>query len=1274
VVIDAVIGRTHKAPGALVKAFVDTGALTAGLIHTRVAKQLAEALERPLIPLTRAVWLTGFDESPAKKKATHTFAAPITVGTHHAPLNNFYVADIGRHDMILGLHWLSAHGGMVDAPNRSVLFYKDFCTHPSAPVAPAFPTRPIELEPQHQPLVIDPDLSRGQAPMTILQRPTREAEPDAAGPSRPRSPKPRRKEKPIQIIGAAAFNGLTKQTGCEVFAISMKDIEDYRRKQEEPEQDPEELLPPELRGQGWGEVFSKDASNTLPPHRFEDMKIELKEGTQLPRTEPLRRLSEEEAGLVEQYVKENLQKGFVTPSSFSYASPILFVRKPGGGLRLCVDYRGLNSITKRDAYPLPLIEETVTRIGKAKWFTKLDIRQAFHRLRMMSPDDENLTTFATRLGNFKYQVMPFGLTNAPAYFQRFMNNKFMDMLDRFVSIYLDDILIYSDTREEHVEHIEQVLRRLRDVGLHADIKKSEFLLREVKYLGLIITQHGIKMDPEKIQTIREWEKPKSGNLQQVRRFLGFCNYYRKFIRGFSKIARPLNNLLKKGAEPWDEACDEAFERLKQAMIAEPVLMHFRVGEDIYVECDSSDTVTGGVMSQKGDDGELHPVAYFSKSMAPAERNYAIYDKELLAIVQCFEEWRPELMTALPDLPVKVLTDHQALIYFMKTQKLSRRQARWAQFLSNFNFIVTYRPGAANGKADALTRRQNAIQRSKDDPNLYQTVLPPEVLDERVKQDCLLAPITVPEDLYDRVLAANIADQELEDVRTLLTNNATNEKWKHGYRLEECSKRDGALFYRGRLAVPAASAVDVIQEVHCSREVGHAGHARTIEAVQRSYRAPGLSAATRRYIANCHSCRRAKPSTQKPAGLLMPLPVPERPWADIAMDFVVGLPENGGCNSILMVVDRLSKERHYIPCSTEDGGTTVEKTAEMLYTHVWRLHGLPSTIVSDRGPQFASRVWKELCRLLGIKVKLSTAYHPQTDGQSERANREMERYLRTFVSFEQDDWVRLLPAAEFAANAASSEATKLSPFEVTRGTLPRLSFEDPGTPPPTESARDRVARKYAEGMAQKMKDVWSFARDSMKEAQQRMTVQANKHRNDQEFAVGEKVWLSTRNLPLAKGTTVKRSRKLDAKMAGPFTISERKSRNAYRLQLPSTMRIHDVFHADLLTRDPDDPLQGQENDAPPPIEMDQELEWEVEDILEVRRRGRGIQARAKWVGWADDPAWYPISNFTNSAEVLRDFYTRHPAKPRPDWLQERPEAADAAPEAADAAPEATDTAG
>ena len=366
-----------------------------------------------------------------------------------------------------------------------------------------------------------------------------------------------------------------------------------------------------------------------------------------------------------------------------------------------MDYRKLNALTKKDKYPLPLIDETLAQLTGCTIMSKIDIRHAFNRVRLATPRDEDLSTFRTRFGSYKYKVLPFGMCNGPATFQRYINEVLWEDLHQCCSVYMDDILIYSKTREEHVEQVRRILEKLDKAGLQADIEKCEFFVTKTKFLGLIVGPDGISIDLDRVQAVQEWEVPT--NLHDVRAFNGFLNFYRRFIKGYSKLMKPLTALTKKDTPfVWDQNCQSAFEELKRHITEAPVLRHFDRTKACYVECDASDYVTAGVLSQKDDEGILHPVAYFSRKMSPAECNYEIYDKELLAIIRCFEEWRPDLEGS--DLPVQVLTDHKSLEYFMTTKRLTRRQARWAEFLADYHFVITYRPGSQNQKADALTRR------------------------------------------------------------------------------------------------------------------------------------------------------------------------------------------------------------------------------------------------------------------------------------------------------------------------------------------------------------------------------------------------------------------------------------------------------------------------------------------------------------------------------------------------------------------------------------------
>ena len=1235
--------------GVIAKACVDTGSLISALITPGLAKQVCNALKIKPTKLETPIPTCSYN-GEAGTLITEAVDCTTVVAGHGVDSMRWYISPIVGQAALIGLPWMRKHNASISCQIGSLNF-NGGCQHQPANLQV---TRPAKADTSMKGPTLDPELSRTGKAMTILKRPiqkhmlpetaavapAKEGKVESKAKARPEKAEP----VPVCLIGAAPFNLVAKQKGSQIFAISMRDIQEHILKKEEAELDPEKVLPEEFHQ--FLDVFSKERSNTLSQHRgVYDHHIELQEGTKLPPPEPLRRMTVEEALQVESYIQENLAKGFIIPSSYHYSSPILFVRKPSGGLRLCVDYRKLNAITKKDVYPLPLIDETISRLAENKWYTKLDIRQAFHKLRMRTEEDENLTTFATRLGNYKYRVLPFGLCGGPATFQRFMNSNFIDMLGSFLSIYLDDILIASKTKKEHKEHIEQVLYRLREVGLQADIKKCEFYQKEVKYLGLVISQEGIKMDPAKVATVKEWKMPRRGNLKDVRQFLGFVNYYRRFIKGFSKIAGPLHNLLKSNGGLWNEACTKAFNQLKEEISKEPVLKHFEPGKQCYVECDASDDRLGGVLSQMNEEGVLQPVAFFSKSLTAAERNYAIYDKELLAIVKAFEEWRPELQGNHSGLPTEVLTDHLALQHFMTTKKLSRRQARWAELLSQYHFQITYRPGAQNGKADALTRRdQEGNTRSKEDPNLYQTLLKPEMLSEEIKEQCHIATLTANDQgtLYDFVKQSQQNSEEMQILSKKLTDENDETPLLSEFAIRDCSLEDGLVMHLGKLAVPKGAVLRVIDEIHCSKEIGHPGGTKTVAAVRQGYSWPHLRTQVRQYIQNCHICRRAKPSNQKPTGLLQPLPIPSRPWKDISMDFVTGLPQaDDGNDASLNVADRFSKERHYIPCKTSDEGTSTEQTAQLLIAHVWRHHGLPSTIVSDRGPQFISGVWKNLCQQLGIKAKLSTAYHPQSDGQTEAINKEMERYLRTFAGQHKNNWPQLIPMAEFAGNATKSEATEKAPFEITKGYLPRMSFMPPSKQQ-GDTAKERVQLTTATQIADHLQKTWSEATETLKKTQQRMTGQANKHRKDQTFHPGQKVWLSTKNLSAY-------SNKLSHKWIGPFTILEKRG-VSYKLELPKAMAlVHNVFHGSLLALDPQDPLPGQEAPEPLPIEIDGEQEWEVEDIVDVKKVRNRIVARVKWTGYDEDLEWYPIDNFDHAKDILKDFYRRHPTKPQPAWL-------------------------
>lgn len=456
----------------------------------------------------------------------------------------------------------------------------------------------------------------------------------------------------------------------------------------------------------FSEVFSEEKAAELPAIDGPSHAIELKEGA-APPWGPMYVLAEKEMDALREYLSKMLHRGWIRRSSSPAGAPILFVPKKDGGLRLCVDYRALNEITIKNRAPLPLISETLDRLSKAVIFTKLDLKDAYHRIRIRA-GDEWKTAFRTRYGHFEYCVMPFGLCNAPATFQQYINEALAGLIDVFCVVYLDDILIFSEKAEEHASHVRQVLERLQRYKLFVNPKKCDFHTDRVEFLGFVISTTGVSMEQSRINAIKDWPVPIS--FREIQVFLGFANFYRRFIHRYSHHAAPLTSLLrgakdgrKTGPFEFGPEALEAFEKLKEAFTQAPILAHFEPGLRTMVETDASRFAIGGVLSQlhgETPDARWHPVAFYSKKMTPTQQSYHTGDQEMLAIITAFDEWRHYLAYSASTVIVK--TDHDNLKRFMQ-KKLNGRQVRWAQKLSEFDFRIEYRPGRSN-PADGPSRR------------------------------------------------------------------------------------------------------------------------------------------------------------------------------------------------------------------------------------------------------------------------------------------------------------------------------------------------------------------------------------------------------------------------------------------------------------------------------------------------------------------------------------------------------------------------------------------
>ena len=422
--------------------------------------------------------------------------------------------------------------------------------------------------------------------------------------------------------------------------------------------------------------------------------IKLVEGAQPPK-QRARRMSPAELKLCDEYVKELLQKGFITPSTSPYGAPVLFIPKASGGHRVVCDWRALNALTIKNRYPLPRIDETLDKLGGAKLFSSLDLNSGYYQIRI-SEEDAHKTAFTTPFGLYEYKVLGQGLANAPATFQAVMNRVFAQHLNKFVVVYLDDILVFSDTPQQHMEHLRTVLEIMKENQFYAKPTKCHFGMKEVKFLGHIVGSGGIRPDPAKVQAVQEWPRPK--DVQQVRQFLGLTNYFRKFIKDYAGTANPLVKLTHKTAnvqKQWSKEHTEAFEALKEALVSAPLLVHPDYSKPFELVSDASLIGTGAVLLQEG-----RVVAYTSKKFSAAERNYTTTEHEMLGVVRALEEWRCHFTGSAEDL--KLVTDHNPITYFDSKKSLTRRLERWVQFMSQFNYTWVYRKGADN-VADPLSR-------------------------------------------------------------------------------------------------------------------------------------------------------------------------------------------------------------------------------------------------------------------------------------------------------------------------------------------------------------------------------------------------------------------------------------------------------------------------------------------------------------------------------------------------------------------------------------------
>lgn len=903
----------------------------------------------------------------------------------------------------------------------------------------------------------------------------------------------------------------------------------------------------------------KPNEGKLPPSRGQfDHKIELKD----PNTAPFKGraipLNAEERVQLALDIRELEEAGLIVRSESEWASPAFYVSKDGGAARrLVIDYRGLNKLLKRNAMTLPHIDELLARLGKAKFFTKIDLRSSYHQV-LVRPQDRHLTAFVTPIGHFEWRVLPFGEGNAPATFVQMMRHLVLaDMTSRGVMDFVDDILVFSETEEQHVRDVSDVLDRLEKHSLFIKPSKCQWMVREVEFLGYTITatNEGTTIKPmrSKVEAITEWQLPRTQT--QLRSFTGFANTFRSFVDGFSDIAAPLFDLLKglpRRTSPlrWTERARNAFDQIRAAIANSTTLTVADVNKPFFVHTDASDFAVGAVLSQQDDNGEMRPIGFVSEKLNDVQYRWSVYDKELYSIVVALKHWRMHLMYAKH--PVHVMNDHASLRFLLDQPKLTAKQTRWMALFSTYSELkFVHVKGSDNVRADALSRRADhdvgvaERQRIRSDIAKQQFVqvfgrlgLP------NVRLNNLVVETSVGKsDIVDAIVSGYARDSHCTKI--------LNSPERFGYHLRwDLLERDDD----GSILVPNSAEIKtrILRCIHDAPASGHLGIGKTYDRLAASYHWPNQWLDVAEYVRSCSTCQQSKQRSGKPPGLLQPIEITPKAHT-IALDFLGPLNRTArGKNSVAVIMDSFTKR---VFLEAVNVNVTAEQTADIIINRVVRHQGLPRCIRSDRDSRFTSDIWSSIWSKLGSTIKLTTSHNHQANGLPERFMSTLLESIRSYCNDRGSDWDLYLPCIEFAYNSAKHASTGFSPIELDIGITPRM---------PVQISRPEHSHVSYDGiqLLQRINTNEIEAFKKMLVAQERDKNAFDGKHKDEIYSVGEMVLLDTGDL---HSMNLPGGKKLRPRWAGPFEVVDVKGNLNVQLELPGHWKIHDIVHVSRLKR-------------------------------------------------------------------------------------------------------------
>ena len=846
---------------------------------------------------------------------------------------------------------------------------------------------------------------------------------------------------------------------------------------------------------------------------------------------------------VKKMINEMEVAGLIVKSNSPWLSPVHVVGKSDGSVRITIDYRRLNSVTVKDAYPLPNINGLFARLSSACIFSKIDLSSGYYQIRM-DRNSTKYTAFGCEFGLYEYRVMPMGLCNACATFQRAMNQIFADYIGHFVLIYLDDILVYSSNLNDHLKHLELVCDRLKKFGLKVKGTKCEFFRDSVKFLGHVVGLGEIRPDPAKIEALYQFKVPR--RLVQVQSFLGLATYYKKFIKDFASIASPLYSVKETNKIlAWNDKCQDAFDALREALAGPSVLALPDFSKPFLLESDASNYGVGAVLSQQSDFGVVKPVAYFSRHLVKAELNYTVSEKELYAIVLGVEYFKHFLYGR----PFTVLTDHRPLKWLFTKARPASRLARWIEKLNNFEFDIVYREGRKNGNADGLSRLPDAPE--DIEPNN------PEVQEEFIINAIEIQPKTTLFALTDQNFDDQLNDPDVKWIFDLITthgiarpDNVKPESDAQKIFLDEYENLQihGNNLYRKldmesdrrsviQYVVPKDQVPIVLDQCHNSIMSGHLGNKKTWNRVQERFFWPNCRRDVQNHVSKCPVCQKIKPSI-KNVGPLKPIKS-TGPSQILTMDVIGPFPETSrGSKYALTLCDHFTKWGSAYPMPDQQAETVSDQLLDYI-----SIFGLPESILTDQGSNFMSDTLSCLYDLLDIRQLRTSPYHPECNGITERFNQTLKNMITAFINENQTDWDLLLKRLTFAYNSAVHSTTEYSPFELTFGRLPKIPIDLVfPTQDPAKNVVDEIVGydSYVDKVKLELQQTFETVRNVREVKLSKVKIYHDRNLRAARYEIGDLVLLADKALKKGK------NKKLMPRWIGPFRVKSRKGELNYEI--------------------------------------------------------------------------------------------------------------------------------